>query len=87
MNKDSSTVNLTEMSSENSKRRFSSLLTVICRTAKKSANKVARIRKTKPVVEEPKKIPLANDVPTQQQQCNSYANNTAKEQGWSVTGV
>lgn len=68
---------------EPAKRRFSSLLTVICRTAKKSANKVARIRRNKPVVEEPRKISLNNDNVPGQPTCNNagYTEANAKEQG------
>lgn len=70
-----------DMPNESTKRRFSSLLTVICRTAKRSANRVARIRKTKPVVEEPRKISVRNDSPTMQP--DSGYENTIIDQGIS----
>ncbi|XP_031573697.1 serine/threonine-protein kinase pim-1-like [Actinia tenebrosa] len=67
-----------DMANESTKRRFSSLLTVICRTAKRSANRVARIRKSKPVVEEPRKISARNESSTIQPD-NGYEN-TALDQ-------
>ena len=42
-------------------KRFSSLLTVICRTAKRSANKVAKIRKKKNGGEDTNNVPLKAD--------------------------
>jgi len=42
-------------------KRFSSLLTVICRTAKRSANKVAKIRKKKTTGEDMNNVPLKAD--------------------------
>ena len=42
-------------------KRFSSLLTVICRTAKRSANKVAKIRKKKYGGEDMSNVPPKGD--------------------------
>ncbi|XP_032219686.1 serine/threonine-protein kinase pim-1 isoform X2 [Nematostella vectensis] len=67
-----------DMASEAAKRKFSALLSVICRTAKKSANKVTRIRKGKQGVEDTKKSTRCDNATIQA--AHSYGA-TASDQG------